>query len=202
MGYSFRLAARVLLYAPSQDSTYHGLCYTSWGTRNSSMGPPWRIDLTIHRTMSKRSCHRATSRSHKLLVSVYLLKLHAYCTAKELRQTCHNFSMFRICIETRYKCLLTRNKYVASPHFNRKQTNTYMCTMYMYVCVYVCMCQCKWQMFRICIEPSDKYLLTRTKFVASPHFNRKQTNTYMCTMYVCVCVCVCVCVSVHVRNIY
>ena len=39
--YSFRLTARVLLYAPShrQDSTYHGLCYTSRGalagTRNS-----------------------------------------------------------------------------------------------------------------------------------------------------------------------
>ena len=31
IGYSFRLTARVLLYAPShrQDSTYHGLCYTS-----------------------------------------------------------------------------------------------------------------------------------------------------------------------------
>ena len=31
--YSFRLAARVLLYAPSHrlDSTYHGLCYTSFG---------------------------------------------------------------------------------------------------------------------------------------------------------------------------
>ena len=46
IGYSFRLAARVLLYAPShrQDSTYHSLCYTSRGalagTRNSSMGPP------------------------------------------------------------------------------------------------------------------------------------------------------------------
>ena len=46
MGYSFWLAARVLLYAPShrQDSIYHGLCYTSRealaGTRNSSMGPP------------------------------------------------------------------------------------------------------------------------------------------------------------------
>ena len=46
MGYSFRLVARVLLYAPShrQDSTYHGLCYTSRGalagTRNSSMAPP------------------------------------------------------------------------------------------------------------------------------------------------------------------
>ena len=33
IGYSFRLAARVLLYAPShrQDSTYHILCYTSHG---------------------------------------------------------------------------------------------------------------------------------------------------------------------------
>ena len=46
IGCSFRLTARVLLYAPShrQDSTYHGLCYTSRGalagTRNSSMGPP------------------------------------------------------------------------------------------------------------------------------------------------------------------
>ena len=46
IGYSFRLAARVLLYAPShrQDNTYHGFCYTSRealaGTRNSSMGPP------------------------------------------------------------------------------------------------------------------------------------------------------------------
>ena len=46
IGYSYRLTARVLLYAPShrQDSTYHGICYTSRGalagTRNSSMGPP------------------------------------------------------------------------------------------------------------------------------------------------------------------
>ena len=31
--YSFRLTARVLLYAPShrQDNTYHSLCYTSRG---------------------------------------------------------------------------------------------------------------------------------------------------------------------------
>ena len=46
IGYSFWLAARVLLYAPyhRQDSTYHGWCYTSRGalagTRNSSMDPP------------------------------------------------------------------------------------------------------------------------------------------------------------------
>ena len=46
IGYSYRLTASVLLYAPShrQDNTYHSLCYTSRGalpgTRNSSMGPP------------------------------------------------------------------------------------------------------------------------------------------------------------------
>ena len=46
IGYSYRLTARVLLYAPShrEDNTYHGICYTSRealaGTRNSSMGPP------------------------------------------------------------------------------------------------------------------------------------------------------------------
>ena len=46
IGYSLRLTARVLLYAPShrQDITYHSLCYTSRGalagTRNSSMGSP------------------------------------------------------------------------------------------------------------------------------------------------------------------
>ena len=54
MGYSFRLAARDLLYALShkQDSIYHGRCYTSCralaGIRNISMGPPWRIDPTTH----------------------------------------------------------------------------------------------------------------------------------------------------------
>ena len=55
IGYSYRLTARVLLYAPShrQDNTYHGLCYTSRGalagTRNSSMGPPheWSIRRPI-----------------------------------------------------------------------------------------------------------------------------------------------------------
>ena len=35
IGYSYRLTARVLLYAPShrQDNTYHGLCYTSCGAQ-------------------------------------------------------------------------------------------------------------------------------------------------------------------------
>ena len=54
IGYSFRLTARVLLYAPShrQDNTYHGLCYTSRGalagTRNSSMGPPHEGSIRRH----------------------------------------------------------------------------------------------------------------------------------------------------------
>ena len=63
MGYSFQLAARVHLYAPfyTQDSIYHGLCYTSHralaGTRNSSMDPPYGINPMNHRT---RSGHSAT----------------------------------------------------------------------------------------------------------------------------------------------
>ena len=72
MGYSFRLTARVLLYA--QDCTYHGLCYTSRGTlagtRNSSMGPPKdRSDDPHVRTLLPRSyislCnHRCTMPMH------------------------------------------------------------------------------------------------------------------------------------------
>ena len=70
MGYSFRLA-RVLLYASSHRQD-NGLCYISRGalagTRNSSMGPPWRIDRSTHRAMSNCSYHGATSRS--LLVKI------------------------------------------------------------------------------------------------------------------------------------
>ena len=48
IGYSFRLTARVLLYAPShrQDSTYHGLCYTSRGALAGT-----RIVYTVLLTM-------------------------------------------------------------------------------------------------------------------------------------------------------
>ena len=59
IGYSYRLTARVLLYAPShrQDNTYHGLCYTSRGalagTRNSSMGPPY--EGSIRRPIAPRA---------------------------------------------------------------------------------------------------------------------------------------------------
>ena len=65
IGYSFRLTARVISYAPShrQDSTYQGLCYTSRtslaGMRNGSIGHPMkdRSDDPSHheRTLLPRS---------------------------------------------------------------------------------------------------------------------------------------------------
>ena len=91
IGYSFRLPTRVLLYAPShrQDSTYHGLCHGALaGTRNSPMGPPWRVDPTTHRTMSERSCHGATSHSSNYgaacLTSLYKLHFSYFLCSSEL----------------------------------------------------------------------------------------------------------------------
>ena len=61
MDYSFRLAARYLLSAPShrQDNTYHGFCYTGRGplagTRTSPMRPPRSIDPNTYATMRGRS---------------------------------------------------------------------------------------------------------------------------------------------------
>ena len=74
MGYSFWLAARYIIYTPThrQDSTYHTLHYAKRGalarTRNSSMGPSWKIKPTTHRTMSGRSTtelHLAPSKTNQ-----------------------------------------------------------------------------------------------------------------------------------------
>ena len=86
MGYSFRLTARVILYAPShrQDNTYQSFCYTSRealaGTRNSSMGPlhegsirrpiaPWANALTteLHLAPYISSCNAGTQNAQSLL---------------------------------------------------------------------------------------------------------------------------------------
>ena len=77
-GYSFRLTARVLLYAPShrQDSTYHDLCYTSCGalagTRNSSMGPPhegsiWRPIAPWANALTTELKHNGINHIHRLI---------------------------------------------------------------------------------------------------------------------------------------
>ena len=89
MGYSFQLAARVLLYAPSHrwDSTCHSLCYTSRGVLGIRAG----VSLSIHSfhlvgtrkqlngsTMKDRSddptfftteLHLAPSNSHSAIVA-------------------------------------------------------------------------------------------------------------------------------------
>ena len=83
-GLLFPINSKVLLYASShiQDNTYHGLCYTSRGTlagsRNSSMGPPRRIDPKTHRTMSEHSYHGATSRSWALAWGFVKTKYYIY----------------------------------------------------------------------------------------------------------------------------
>ena len=84
-GLVFRLAARVALYSSyhRQDTTYHDLCFTNRGalawTRNSSMGPPGKIDPTTHCTMSERSYHGATSRSQqKECVEVYYRRVFRF----------------------------------------------------------------------------------------------------------------------------
>ena len=55
-GLLFPINSKGSLYAPSQrqDSTYHGICYTSRGTlagtRNSSMGPPFKEGIDTKQT--------------------------------------------------------------------------------------------------------------------------------------------------------
>ena len=90
IGYSYRLSARVLLYAPShrQYSTYHSLYFTSRGAlagmKNSSMGPlhegsirrpiaPWANALTTE-------LHLAPRRQELTDVSLTILHLmsHVY----------------------------------------------------------------------------------------------------------------------------
>ena len=73
IGYSFRLTARVLLYAPShrQDSTYHDLCYTNHGalagTRNSSMGS---FTTELHLAPIVDLCHSCCISKQGVLMAV------------------------------------------------------------------------------------------------------------------------------------
>ena len=80
IGYSYRLAAMVLLYAPShrQDNTYHGLCYTSRGalagTRNSSMKD--RSDDPSHheRTLYTSELRPALRQGKKINIYIYIYR--------------------------------------------------------------------------------------------------------------------------------
>ena len=49
IGYSYRLTATVLLYAPShrQDNTYHSLCYTSCGAKGKGLWFNDRLNTSL-----------------------------------------------------------------------------------------------------------------------------------------------------------
>ena len=91
MVYSFWLAARVLLYASShrQANTCHSLCYTSSGalagTRNSSMGPPWRTNPMTHRTTElplpplTAECNMTDKLVNSLTIADFSTTLAVYC---------------------------------------------------------------------------------------------------------------------------
>ena len=76
IGYSYRLTARVLLYAPShrQDNTYHCLCYTSHGelagTRNSPMkdrsDDPPHYERMLYLWATSRSPHLYGGRTNSV----------------------------------------------------------------------------------------------------------------------------------------
>ena len=95
MGFSFRLAARVLLYAPShrQNIKYSGLSYTNRGAltwmRNSSVGPAWRIDSMTHHTMCECSIMEPN------LVPMFLLS--TISVNREEISHSDNHSKFRNC---------------------------------------------------------------------------------------------------------
>ena len=57
IGYSYRLTARVLLYAPShrQDNTYHGLCYTSRGALAGTQSIKGRNDLIYTKCLNGKT---------------------------------------------------------------------------------------------------------------------------------------------------
>ena len=69
IGYSYRLTARVLLYAPShrQDNTYHSLCRTSWNEKLYLM----RQDKTIYSIV-----HCLVSLNSVLFICLFQYYLH------------------------------------------------------------------------------------------------------------------------------
>ena len=87
IGYSFRLAVRVLLYASSQDNTYHSLCYTSRGalagTRNMLFGrlqPVMFADIQLVSSPLSSWCLDMPARC--LLAAFTISSLRRACTLR------------------------------------------------------------------------------------------------------------------------
>ena len=126
IGYSFRLRARVLLYAPSfrQDSTYHDLCYTSRGalagTRNSSMSPPHEGSIrrpiasganAVTTELHLAPCEKGNPLPpHRLLFPISS-KGSFICTSHRQDSTYHG-----LCYTSRGSLAGTRNCSMGPPH--------------------------------------------------------------------------------------
>ena len=108
MGNSFRLTARVLLYAPShrQDSTYHGLCYTSCGALAEF--DPWSYFTYSHthtHTHMHACAHRRThthmhtcTHTHKYIL-LYTLSSTSYTSVFSLYEFLHVFKTVKCSLE-------------------------------------------------------------------------------------------------------
>ena len=129
IGYSYRLTARVLLYAPShrQDNTYHGLCYTSCGAlagmRNSTMGPPH--ERSIRRPTAPWA--NALPLSYVLLPRIGSELQSQYSSSKAWLNEC---VLFQYIFEEHFQ-RMTGGKSVftglkATTHFGRPQLNEIM----------------------------------------------------------------------------
>ena len=87
IGYSFRLAARVLLYASShkQNNTYHGLCYTSRralaGARNSLYVCIYVYCVPVYLLVCMYVCMLRPSVSASMYVCLYVCILRPSVSA-------------------------------------------------------------------------------------------------------------------------
>ena len=113
MGYSFRSAARDVLYAPShrQDSTHHSIykssCGALGGMRNCLMCPTWGNDLMTDRTMSGHSTTQLHLPPMFQLMSNYWYEMACW------------YYFFTLHIMNWYLCIL--NHLIANPHIPARQ---------------------------------------------------------------------------------
>ena len=99
IGYSFRWAARILLYASShrQDSTHNSLCYTSHGALAGMRNSFWLIDFSswiFREAATVHVCHECMKRQKAFQVTV---------TQKIRKKNCCRRLYFRAYIHLRFK---------------------------------------------------------------------------------------------------
>ena len=154
IGYSYRLTARVLLYAQShiQDNTYHGLCYTSRGalagTRNSSMGRYYQCQTHDHEELSQWCTDKDWSHAYKY---IYALMNICVCTHEYLCECAH----MSICIECAHMsfCWVCMHEYLCEcAHMSICVESAYMSIWW--VCTHKYICECPHMNLHECTQMS------------------------------------------------